>query len=149
MSTATLPTHLLNLPTPDQRPGAAVVVFDGECAICKAQIDRICRWDTRARLAFLSLHDPLVAQRYPDLSRDELMARMYVVDPAGGRHGGADAFRYISGLIPRMWPLWPLLHLPGSRRLWQWCYRQVAARRYRLGRAPCADDRCGLHAHGE
>src|SRR5262245_11680420 len=116
------------LPTPADRPAADVVIYDGHCRICTAQVRRLARWDGGGRLAFLSLHDPQVAARYPDLSFDELMRNMVVVDLQGGRHVGAAAVRYLSRRLPRLWLLAPLLHIPGSLPLWQWCYRQVADR---------------------
>ncbi|MCU0959573.1 MAG: DUF393 domain-containing protein [Pirellulaceae bacterium] len=135
-----------SLHDPDVRPGADVVVYDGQCRFCTAQVQRLARWDRAGRLAFLSLHDPRVAQRYPDLSPTQLMEQLYLVRASGQRLGGAAAFRYLSRRLPRLWPLAPALHLPGSLPLWQWCYRQVARRRYRLaGAPPCDSDTCHVH----
>ena len=136
----------LDLPRPTDWPHAAVLIFDGHCQFCQAQVRRIAGWDHRHRLAFLSLHDPEVYERYPDLSHETLMQAMVIVDPQGRRHVGAAAARYLSQVIPRMWPLAPLLHLPGSLPLWQWMYRQVAERRYRWNQAEaCADGSCSVH----
>ncbi|MEM1303442.1 MAG: DCC1-like thiol-disulfide oxidoreductase family protein, partial [Planctomycetota bacterium] len=55
-------------PPPADRPGADVVLYDGECNFCRAQMQRLTRWDTGGRLAYLSIHDPVVAERWPDLS---------------------------------------------------------------------------------
>jgi predicted DCC family thiol-disulfide oxidoreductase YuxK len=131
---------------PDARPGADVVIYDGECRFCTAQVQRLAQWDRAGRLAFLSLHDARVAERYPEWTVTQLMEQLHVVRAAGPRVGGAAAFRYLSRRVPRLWPLAPLLHLPGSLPLWQWCYRQVARRRYRLGGSPvCDDDACRIH----
>ena len=51
----------------------------------------------------MSLHDPLVGERFPDLTHEQLMEQMYVVDRAGRRHGGAGAIRYLSRRLPRLW----------------------------------------------
>jgi predicted DCC family thiol-disulfide oxidoreductase YuxK len=134
------------LPRPEQRPSADVLIFDGDCGICRAQISRLARWDRKHRLAFLSLHDPETARRYGDLSHDDLMQNMVLVDQAGRRHRGAEAFRVLSRRVPRLWWLSPLLHLPGSMPLWQWAYRQIAKRRYRLSAATCNDGNCQVHA---
>lgn len=134
------------LPTPDERPQAEVVIYDGHCRICTAQIRRLAAWDAGGRLAYLSLHDAETARRYPDLSHEALMQDMYVVDQRGLRHRGAEAVRFLSRRLPRLWWLAPLLHLPGTLPLWQWCYRQVAKRRYRFGRIEsCDDGSCRLH----
>jgi hypothetical protein len=73
------------------------------------------------------------------------MQQMVVVDPRGGQHWGAAGFRYLSARLPRLWWLAPLLHLPGSLPLWQALYRQVAKRRYHLGRIDgCDSGSCRL-----
>jgi len=137
---------LPSLPDPDARPGAHVVIFDGDCRFCQAQVARLNRLDLGRRLAFLSLHDPRVAERYPDLSHEQLMAQMFVVDPQGGRHGGAMAIRYLSRHQPLLWPLAPLLHVPCSLPLWSWLYHEVAKRRYRWGRvSDCENGACAVH----
>jgi predicted DCC family thiol-disulfide oxidoreductase YuxK len=138
--------HDPRLVDPDNCPGADVVIFDGKCRFCRAQVVRLARWDRRKRLAFLSLHDPRVHQRYPDLSHEQLMEQMYVIESTGRRHAGAAAFRYLTRRLPRLFPLAPLMHLPLTLPLWQWCYRQVARRRYRIaGKSECADDACKVH----
>ena len=134
------------LSDPDDRPGAGVVIYDGHCRFCTGQVLRLARWDRRGRLAFMSLHDPRVAQRYPDLTPEQLMEQLYLITPDSRRLGGAAAFRRLTRQLPRLWLLAPLLHIPFSLPLWQWCYRQVAKRRYRLGRVDsCHDDACGVH----
>src|SRR5215469_15704599 len=134
------------LPDPDERTGSDVVIYDGECRICTGQIERLVRWDSGRRLSYLSLHDPRVTDRYPDLSHDALMKEMYVVDPAGRRHAGASALRRLSRRLPTLWWLAPILHFPGTLPIWNWLYRQIASRRYRFGRiGACESGACQLH----
>jgi predicted DCC family thiol-disulfide oxidoreductase YuxK len=135
-----------SLPSPDERPDADVVIYDGHCRICTGQIRRLARWDWGGRLSYLSLHDHRVVERYPDLTHDALMKEMYVVDLAGRRHAGALAIRYLSHRLPTLWWLAPILHLPGTLPLWNWLYRQIANRRYRFGKvADCDGGTCHLH----
>ncbi len=142
-------THIVPqaaLPSPEERPDADVVIYDGDCRICTGQIRRLARWDRGGRLSYLSLHDPRVCDRYPDLTHDAMMKEMYVIDRGGRRHPGALAIRYLSRRLPALWWLAPLLHLPGTRPIWSWLYRQVANRRYRFGRtAQCDGGTCHLH----
>jgi predicted DCC family thiol-disulfide oxidoreductase YuxK len=132
------------LPTPGQRPTADLVIYDGQCQFCRRSVERLRRLDSQQRLAFISLHDPEVSRRFPDLTKDQLLAEIYVVDQQGRRYGGAAAIRYLSRRLPRLWPLAPLMHLPGSLPLWNYLYRWVARRRYLLGGATCEDDTCQL-----
>jgi predicted DCC family thiol-disulfide oxidoreductase YuxK len=145
MATATETRSVL--PTPDDRPSADVLIYDGHCRICTSQVERLARWDRRGRLAFLSLHDPEVYRRYPDLTHDYLMTNMVVVDRQGRRYAGAVAARYLSTRLPMLWPLAPLLHIPFSMPFWQWAYRQFATRRYLIGGkvADCDDGACAVH----
>ncbi|QEF96293.1 hypothetical protein Mal15_03200 [Stieleria maiorica] len=139
------------LPDPAELPGADVVIYDGDCKFCIGQVKNLRRLDCcGGRLSFLSLHDPRVAERYPDLTYDQLMAQMYVVDSQGRRHGGGDAVRYLSRRLPLLWPAAPILHLPGTANLWRWAYNQVAKRRYKLAGkksddAGCENDACAVH----
>src|SRR5262245_26003398 len=145
MSTAAA-TAPNRLPTPQERPAADVVIYDGNCRICTAQVRKLDWWDCQGKLAYLSLHDPEVARTYPDLTHEMLMEQMYVVDQQGRRHGGAAAIRYLTRRLRRLWWLAPLLHIPGSLPVWQWLYAQVARRRYRFGMAQkCDDEACQLH----
>jgi predicted DCC family thiol-disulfide oxidoreductase YuxK len=131
---------------PDQNPTADVVIFDGECNFCRAQVGHLSRLDCCGnRLSFISLHDPRVTERYPDLSHEQMMEQMYVIDRKGRRHGGGDAVRYLSRRLPLLWIAAPILHLPGTASLWRWLYSQVAKRRYKLAGKSCEDDACSIH----
>jgi predicted DCC family thiol-disulfide oxidoreductase YuxK len=137
----------IQLPTIDDRPHADVLIFDGQCRFCRAQIRWISRCDINGRLAYISLHDPEVPRRWPDLTHAQLMEQMYVIDLKNIRHGGAEAFRYLTRILPPLWPLAPLLRIPASMPFWQYLYRTVAKFRYRLGRIEACDDgTCRLHA---
>ncbi len=135
-----------DLPGPVERPEADVVIYDGACGFCRSQVERLARWDRRGQLAFVPLQDAWVPQRYPDLTRDRLLREMVLVDRQGNRWGGADAFRYLSRRIPRLWWLVPVMHFPGSMPLWRWVYRQVARHRFRLWSKhdTCEDGQCRL-----
>jgi predicted DCC family thiol-disulfide oxidoreductase YuxK len=125
----------------------AVVLFDDHCNFCRSQIDTLRRLDGRNRLAFLSLHDPEIRVRYPDLSYEALMEQMWIVTPTGQRVAGAYAIRYLTRILPILWPLAPLMHIPGLMGLWQFLYRQIAKRRYLLAGKNCGDaGACSLHS---
>ena len=135
------------LPSPNERPGADVVVYDGKCRICTAQVRKLVWWDDRRRLSYLSLHDHEVYLRWPDLPCQRLMDEMVVIDYRGRCHWGPEAIRYLSRRLPRLWWAAPLLHLPGSMYVWRPLYRWVARNRYRFGGGQCDDDACSLHRH--
>ncbi|WP_442507927.1 thiol-disulfide oxidoreductase DCC family protein [Novipirellula sp. SH528] len=141
-----MPKNPPKLPDPDENPDADVVIYDGQCNFCTSQVSNLRRLDWGgSRLTFLSLHDKRVAERYPDLKYDDLMKQMYVVDRDGGRHGGADAVRYLTRRLPTIWIAAPILHIPGSAGLWRWMYNQVAKRRYKIAGKSCENDACEIH----
>lgn len=135
-----------DLTDPDTLSDSDVVIYDGECNFCRQQVTNLRRLDCCGnRLSFISLHDRRVAERYPDLTHEQLMEQMYVIDRAERRHGGADAVRYLSRRLPLLWVAAPILHIPGTARLWRWIYSQVAKRRYKLAGKSCENDVCNVH----
>ncbi|GIX00592.1 MAG: thiol-disulfide oxidoreductase [Pirellulaceae bacterium] len=130
------------LPDPDEHPDLATVIWDGKCQFCRRQVERLRAIDG-GRLTYIDLHDPRVAERYPQLSYEQLMEQMWLITPAGEAYGGADAMRALSRRLPLLWPLAPLMHLPGMMPCWRRAYRWIAQRRYRL--AACDEGTCKLH----
>jgi predicted DCC family thiol-disulfide oxidoreductase YuxK len=123
-----------------------VVLYDGQCNFCTGQVKNLERLDGRGRLRFISLHDPVVARDYPDLSFQQLMDQMWVVAYDGRKYGGADAIRYLSRQLPMLWPLAPLMHVPGTMPIWRYLYRQIAKRRYKIAGRNCDEGgTCSLH----
>lgn len=121
-------------------PKRETVLYDGGCRFCIGQIGMLRRLDLGRRFDFRSLHEQSVATDFPELSRDELLSQMYVVDSAGLARGGADAVRYLTRKLVPLWPLAVLLHIPGTMPLWKACYRFIARNRYRIaGRSGSCD----------
>ncbi len=134
------------LPSPVDYPQTDVLIYDGHCRMCTAQVQRISRLDGKHRVTFISLHDPYVAEHYPDLTHDAMMKDMYLIDRRGRRHKGAAAFRYLSRRLPKLWPIAPLMNIPLTLPIMQWVYRQVAKRRYRFGKLDeCENGSCSVH----
>jgi predicted DCC family thiol-disulfide oxidoreductase YuxK len=125
------------------KPVRDVVLYDGHCRFCRSQVALLRRLDARGSLRFVSLHEPEVARDFPELSSEDLMRQMYVVDTSGRARGGAEAVRYLSRRLPLLWPLALPLHVPGSLPLWSALYRFVARHRYRIA-GTCDDGTCRL-----
>jgi predicted DCC family thiol-disulfide oxidoreductase YuxK len=134
------------LPTLADRPGADVVIYDGKCGFCQQQMRKLDGWDKDGQLAYVSLHDPKVAEGWPDLNKDDLMREICVVSKDGGRFQGADAFRYISSQLRALWPVSLAMRIPWSMPIWRFLYRRFARQRYWLSRRyTCKDDSCDAH----
>lgn len=135
-------------PSPTDRPDADVVLYDGRCVFCRRQVERLRWWDRHGRLAYLSLHDPAVAERYPDISRERLLEEMCLVDPQGRRYWGAEAVRRLTVRLRRLWWLAPLTHFPGFLLVARPLYGWVSRNRYLIsGRTDeeCPDGACSIH----
>ena len=126
------------------RPDRDTVLYDGQCRFCRGQIAILRRFDPTGRLRFVSLHDPVVAEEFPELAPEDLSREMHVVDTAGRSRAGAEAVRYLSRRLPLLWPLAVPLHVPGSLPIWRWLYGVVARNRYRIA-GRCDDGTCRVH----
>ncbi len=123
------------------KPAHDTVLYDGQCRFCQRRVANLRRLDLGRRLEFVSLHDDRVARDFPEISRERLLEEMFVVDTAGHARSGATALRYLSRKLPPLWPLAPILHIPGSLPAWNWLYRFVARNRMRLS-GTCTEGTC-------
>lgn len=146
------PNSSADLPTPRDFPQADVVIYDGHCVFCTKQVANLKWLDGKNRLAFISLHDPFVAEHFPDLSHEQLMEQIYLIprDENGytsQRLGGAEAIRYLSRRLPKLWVFAPFFHIPLTMPIQQWVYQQIAKRRYRIaGNSTCdKNGTCEVH----
>jgi predicted DCC family thiol-disulfide oxidoreductase YuxK len=121
------------------------VLYDGSCNLCRASVARARPFDSRGRIEFLDLHDPLAQQRFPQIDRETAMRWMQAVDERGRVFSGVDAWARIGLLLPG-WNLlaWILL-VPGIRWIGGKVYGWIARNRYRWNREACADGTCSLH----
>jgi predicted DCC family thiol-disulfide oxidoreductase YuxK len=108
-----------------------VVVYDGACRFCRAQIARIQRWGGAGRFEFVPSSTPGLFERFPTLQASDLSTGLRLVQ--GGQVSvGAEAVYRIARVLPRTrWFAW-LYRVPGLHGLAQRLYGWVAARRYRL-----------------
>ena len=129
--------------TTAHHPDRDTVLYDGRCRFCRSQIAILRRCDLAGSLRFTSLHDPSVAVDFPELTYDELLQQMYVINRGGCARGGAEAVRYLSRTLPLLWPAAVLLHVPGSLPLWKSLYAFVARHRLKIA-GSCEDGTCRI-----
>lgn len=139
------PAHQLrfdDLPYAGDHADRDIVIFDGDCRFCLKSVRQLKWFDRRGdRLAYVSLHDPMVAEEFPNLTHEQMMDQMFVVDTTGKSHGGAAALRYLSRRLPLLWLAAPVLHIPFSLPVWRTLYRWVANRRYKIA-GKTSDEQC-------
>lgn len=126
------------------RARKAQILYDGQCPLCLKSVGLLKRLDWLGRLSYGNARDRdhLPAGDAP-LDPDKLLQEMHVLTPDGRRlyHGFA-ALRWIAWRLPVLWPIAPLLYLPGVPQLGQRLYLWVARNRFRL--VPCHGGVCTL-----
>ena len=72
-----------------------------------------------------------------------MIQEMHVLTPdRTTAYSGFRAVRWIAGRVPLLWPLYPLLFIPGMARLGQRLYLWIAKNRFHL--LPCRDGVCTI-----
>lgn len=144
--TATLAPPLpVRVATPPPRP---TMLYDGRCRICTAGADQIRALDRESRIDVLSLHEPAVAHRFPEVTRNEVLRTMHFILPDGVIFRGAYSFREILRLIPGYRWIALLWLVPGFAPLADAGYAWLAKNRYRFNKKKqltCEGDVCRIH----
>ena len=131
--------------------GRAKLLYDGGCGFCLASVARLAVLDVFGRIEPIDFHTaPDVAALHPALTPERCHSRMQLVEPGGRLSEGFLAFRRMSRLLVLLYPLAPLLYVPGVSWIGQRIYDWVARRRlfFHAGRA-CATNQCGVTAASE
>jgi predicted DCC family thiol-disulfide oxidoreductase YuxK len=121
------------------------VFYDSLCPVCRRSRKWLERLDWRGRLVFRDIHDRETASaELPDVSYADMLREMYVKRADGRHFGGYFALRALAPSLPLLWPIVPLMWLPGAAWAGRRVYAWVARNRFR--RASCDEnDACSLH----
>jgi predicted DCC family thiol-disulfide oxidoreductase YuxK len=126
---------------------ALTVLYDGNCALCRASADRLRRLDSGRRIDWVDVREPDVPSRFPQVDREAALRLMQAVDSRGRVYSGVDAYSAIGRALPGWGLAARLLQAPGIHAVAGWIYGWVARNRYRWNRAACADGSCEIHRH--
>jgi predicted DCC family thiol-disulfide oxidoreductase YuxK len=125
-------------------PNRAVVLYDGDCPLCRKTTSILKRLDWFHRLALHNCRDTAhIPKNTAHLDSARMIQEMHVLTPDRGHAlSGFRAVRWIAGRIPLMWSLYPLLFIPGMPSLGQRLYLWIARNRFKL--VPCRDGVCTI-----
>jgi predicted DCC family thiol-disulfide oxidoreductase YuxK len=129
---------------PPGRAERAQVFYDGLCPFCLKSVAILKKLDWLHRLTYVNARElrGLSTGQSP-LDPSRLLDEMHLVAPDGGRvYHGFGAFRWMAWRLPLLWPLAPLLYIPGVPALGQRLYLWVARNRFQL--VPCHGGICAL-----
>lgn len=113
------------------------VIYDGECAFCRRQIERLRRRDRSGRFECLPSQSEALAEHFPELEGADLEQGVRLITPERQIYSGADAVYQITRRLPRWRRIAWLYHVPGIHALCRWGYRWIARHRHRLGCEVC------------
>ena len=130
----------MSAPGPDQ----AIVLYDGECPLCRKTTDLLKRLDWLGRLRFHNCRDTAgIPAHSAHLDPERMLQEMHVLTPdRAAAYSGFRAVRWIAGRVPVLWPLYPLLFIPGMAKLGQRLYLWIARNRFHL--LPCRGGVCTI-----
>ncbi len=119
---------------------SVVILYDGQCSLCMRSVFLLSIADHLQRIRIVNLHDAAMRKKYaPAKTKNELLTSLHIRLPDGHLLDGFDAFRSLAGSLPTLWPLKPLLHLPGVAPIGRRVYQYIADRRPR-----CKDGSCKI-----
>ena len=112
---------------------AAVLVYDGACALCRGGVTWISRRVRRGAIEFLPCQSAERRARFPGMAEATCLAAMQLVLPDGRVLPGAAAVPEILARLRRWGWLAPLFRLPGAGPAASAFYRLVARHRHQIG----------------
>ena len=109
--------------------GATVVLFDGDCRICRRgrRWARVC--DAFRRLSWINFRDPQLREQLPGLTDEQLQRTMWVITPAGRMLPGFRGWRHLLQSFPLTFIPSFVLFVPPAGWLGTQLYQWIAARR--------------------
>ncbi len=123
-------------------PGHDVLLFDGDCAFCRAAAGRLLRWIPAGAVEPRSFREPGTLAHFSGLSSARCEQALQLVREDGevfaGLDGAVEALRH-----GRFHWLAFAYRLPGVRQLADALYRLVARIRFRIHGRACVSGSCG------
>lgn len=111
----------------------ATLVYDGDCAFCRARVEDLRRRGAE-RVVFVPYQS--VGERFPDIPRADFARAVHLIAPDGSVATGAKAFLTVAAAHsgPARIALFGYRNIPGVAILAEVAYRWVARNRGRLAR---------------
>lgn len=131
--------------TTDPFPGQAIVLYDGDCPLCRRSIAILKKLDWLGKLAYQSAREShnLPPSEVP-LNPTRMLEEMHVLTEDRKRvHIGFRAVRWVLWRLPATLPIAPFLYIPGIPQIGNRVYLWVA--KNRLDLVPCEHGACKVN----
>ncbi|MDE0394550.1 MAG: DUF393 domain-containing protein [Gammaproteobacteria bacterium] len=112
---------------------AGLLVYDGECELCRRTVRWVRRNDRTGRLELLPYQDPAARARFRGVPNEAFEGALQLLLPGNVRYEGARAVEEVLRLLPAGRIPGLLFSLPGSRLLAGRVYGWIARNRRSLG----------------
>jgi predicted DCC family thiol-disulfide oxidoreductase YuxK len=126
-------------------PPRLVILYDGHCRFCSAQMRRLARLLPDGAYEAASFQDEGVLERFPGLTWEQAMRAIQVVDTTGRVFTGLEGIVRALAALRLLGRLAYIYYIPGIRQLGDAVYAAVARRRYRIAGRTCDAGTCALH----
>lgn len=119
----------LSVPLFRHLPPLLTVYYDGQCALCRAEMQEIRQMDTHGEVAFIDCADAAfddAALRPQGVTRAAMLQALHVRDVLGDWHRGVDAIALLYATVGAPWLARAWAHpltRPFTRRLYPWVVR--------------------------
>ncbi len=118
--------------------GNVIVLFDGHCGLCLRSTYTLESCDWLNALTLVDFRNVQNRNTFaPEITEESLDKAMHIKLPDDSYKTGFDAFRYMAGKLPPLWPLYPLLWIPGFPTIGRMVYAYIAE-----GRKKCNHENC-------
>jgi predicted DCC family thiol-disulfide oxidoreductase YuxK len=118
-----------------QAKGRAVLIYDGQCPVCRRTVRWIGQNQREGSFRMLPCQSAEVARRFPSITREACMNAMQLVLPDGSVLAGEEALPEILRRLKRYSAAAEVFRLPGSGALSRAFYRWFADSRYHIAEA--------------
>ena len=118
--------------------GNISMFYDGQCGFCSRSTCALILMDWLRRLRPVNFRSAQEHRTWaPDLLMKDLDRTVHVRFPDGKIFTGFCAFRALATHLPPLWPVAPLLYLPGMKFVGDRIYKRIAARRKQCTHGDC------------
>jgi predicted DCC family thiol-disulfide oxidoreductase YuxK len=126
-----------------EQPSRPTVVYDGECAYCRRQVQKMQQRDQEGVFDYVPRQTEGLTERFPKLAEGDFNTGMRLVHEDGSVSVGADAIYRIATRLAGWKRLAWLYRVPGLQQLFRAAYGWVAKNRHRLAKR-CEDGACEI-----
>jgi predicted DCC family thiol-disulfide oxidoreductase YuxK len=124
-------------PLPPERkidPGKPVLIYDGDCSVCRNAVEWIRGRAAPETFEYLSCHSEDLPRRFPRIEKTACLAAMHLVQQDGSVLAGEQAIPEILLRLRRLRWAAALFRLPFARSISRAFYRRFAAWRHDISR---------------